>query len=73
MGMPVMIGYTLYEQARIEARAKHRTIAGQVEYWAQLGRAALDNPNLPANFVAETLASLREPRDQDTVPHSHKG
>ena len=74
MGMPVMIGYTLYEQARTEAKVKHRTIAGQVEYWALVGRAALDNPDLPADFVAETLASLREPRDEDTpfVPHSHK-
>ncbi|HEX7455069.1 MAG TPA: ParD-like family protein [Gallionella sp.] len=72
MGMPVMIGYTLYEQARIEAKATHRTIAGQIEYWASVGRAALDNPDLPASFVAETQASLREPRDYATVPRSRK-
>ena len=28
----------------------------------QLGRAALDNPDLPINFVADALASLAEPR-----------
>nr|WP_239249222.1 hypothetical protein [Candidatus Nitrotoga sp. M5] len=28
-----------------------------------VGRASLDNPDLPASFVAEALASMREPRD----------
>jgi len=34
MGMPVRIDDTLYEQARTEAQIEHRTIAGQIEYWA---------------------------------------
>lgn len=29
-----------------------------------LGRAAMDNPDLPVSFVAESLASLAEPREQ---------
>ena len=66
MGMPVRIDNTLYEQAKTEARVEHRTIAGQIEYWAAVGHAALDNPDLPVSFVAEALASMREPRDQAT-------
>ncbi len=74
MGMPVRIDDTLYEQARTEAQIEHRTIAGQIEYWATVGRAALDNPDLPVSFVAEALASMREPHDQATpfVPRSRK-
>lgn len=74
MGMPVRIDDTLYEQARTEAQIEHRTIAGQIEYWATVGRAALDNPDLPVSFVAEALASMREPHDQVTpfVPRSRK-
>ncbi len=74
MGMPVRIDDTLYEQARTEAQIEHRTIAGQIEYWAMVGRAALDNPDLPVSFVAEALASMREPRAQATrfVPRSRK-
>ena len=48
------------------SQGEHRTIAGQIEYWAAVGRAALDNPDLPASFIAESLASMREPRDQAT-------
>ncbi|BBE50831.1 hypothetical protein OYT1_ch1274 [Ferriphaselus amnicola] len=74
MGMPVRIDDTLYEQARTEAQVEHRTIAGQIEYWAMVGRASLDNPDLPVSFVAEALASMREPRDQATpfVPRSRR-
>ncbi|MDA1107854.1 MAG: ParD-like family protein [Proteobacteria bacterium] len=63
MGMPVRIDDELYEQAKSEAAAEHRTIAGQIEFWAKVGRAALDNPDLPVSFIAESLISMAEPRD----------
>ena len=72
--MPVRIDDTLYEQARAEAQIEHRTIAGQIEFWAMVGRAALDNPDLPVTFVAQSLAALAEPREHATpfVPRSKK-
>ena len=70
----IRINQTLYDQARSEALAEHRTIAGQVEYWAKVGRAALDNPDLPVSFIAESLASMAEPRADATpfVPRSRR-
>ena len=62
----IRIDQKLYEQAKGEALAEHRTIAGQVEYWAKVGRAALDNPDLPVSFIAESLASMAEHRDEAT-------
>ncbi|AVP57288.1 ParD-like family protein [Pulveribacter suum] len=68
----IRIDQTLYDQARADAASEHRTIAGQIEYWAKVGRAALDNPDLPVSFIAEALASLAEPREMATafVPRS---
>ncbi len=60
----IRINQDLYEQARQDAAAEHRTIAGQIEFWARVGRAALDNPDLPVTFIAESLASMAEPREQ---------
>jgi hypothetical protein len=70
----IRIDQTLYDQARGEAVAEHRTIAGQVEYWAKIGRAALDNPDLPVSFVAASLASIAESRESatDFVPRSRR-
>jgi len=69
----IRIDQTLYNQAKADAAAEHRTIAGQIEFWAKVGRAALDNPDLPVSFVAESLASMAEARDEATrfVPRSH--
>ena len=58
MSMPVRIEPDLYNRAKKEAAVEHRTIAGQIEFWAQVGRACIDNPDLPVNFVIDSLASL---------------
>lgn len=60
----IRINQVLYEQAKVDATVEHRSIAGQIEFWARVGRAALDNPDLPVTFVAESLASMAEPREQ---------
>ncbi|ASJ23861.1 ParD-like family protein [Laribacter hongkongensis] len=75
MGVAVRIDDSLYQQAKTEALIEHRSIAGQIEYWARIGRAALDNPDLPASFIAESLASMAEPREETTpfVPRSKAG
>ena len=72
MTIPVRIDEALYVAAKHEAQAEHRTIAGQIEFWAKVGRAALDNPDLPVSFIAESLISMAEPRNQATpfVPRS---
>jgi hypothetical protein len=64
MGVPVRIKSHLYELARSKAAVEKRTIAGQIEHWAMVGRAALDNPDLPVTFVAESLVSMTQPREQ---------
>jgi hypothetical protein len=66
MGMPVRIDSDLYDQAKSHANAERRTIAGQIEFWACVGRAAIDNPDLPVDFVVQALASMKEPRSDAT-------
>ena len=61
------IDESLVGAARVAAKAEFRTVQGQVEFWAKVGRAALDNPDLTASFIAESLMSLAEPRE-DSVP-----
>jgi hypothetical protein len=60
MSMPVRIDDTLYELARAQANAERRTIAGQIEFWAMVGKAALDNPDLPIDFVRDLLIARAE-------------
>ena len=64
MSISVRIEKDLYERAKSEAATEHRTIAGQIEYWAKVGRTAIDNPDLPIYFIIDVLASLAEPASE---------
>ncbi len=72
MSISVRIDDQLVAQARSAAKAEFRTMQGQIEFWARIGRAALDNPDLPVSFIADSLVSLSEPREETTefVPQS---
>ncbi len=61
MSMPVRIDPDLYARAKKEATLEHRTIAGQIEFWAQVGRAAIDNPDLPVEIIVNLLSAKSEP------------
>lgn len=67
MSMPVRIDDKLYEQAKMTAQGEHRTIAGQLEFWAKIGKAALDNPDLPVEFVRDILIAKAEDRKHLTT------
>ena len=74
MGMPVRMDDTLYGQARAQAKAEHRTIAGQIKFLAMVGRTALDNPDLPIDFVRDTLVARAEAEAYSTpfVPEGNR-
>ena len=67
MSMPVRIDDDLYEMAKTASKGECRTIAGQLEFWAKVGKAALDNPDLPIEFVRELLIARAEDRNQLTA------
>jgi hypothetical protein len=74
MGMPVRRDDTLYKQARAQAKAEHLTIAGQIEFWAMIGRAALDNPDLPIDFIRDLLVARVEGKSHSTsfIPEENR-
>jgi len=45
-------------------------MTSQVEYWAKIGKAAEDNPDLPFIFIKETLLALEEMTDGSLEEYS---
>lgn len=74
MTTSISIDSILYEQAQHDAVLGQRSVAEQIEFWARVGKAALDNPDLPVYFIAESLASMAEPHSQLEMfePQGHK-
>jgi hypothetical protein len=62
MGRPVRINNARYREVRERAQAEQRTIARQLEFWARMGKASLDNPDLPTEVVKDLLIALAEGR-----------
>lgn len=60
MSISIRIDESLYEIAKVRGKAEMRSIPQQVAYWARVGKAALDNPDLPIEFVRDTLVALEE-------------
>jgi len=64
MNFPIQIKSDLYNSAKLEATQKERTVSQQIQYWAYVGRACLDNPDLPVSFVIDSLESLKSKEDE---------
>lgn len=68
MSVSIRIDDALYETAKVRARAEIRSISQQVSYWAKVGRAAIDNPDLPIEFVRDTLQAMEEESEPFELP-----
>jgi hypothetical protein len=50
----------LIDLAKHHSAAEHRSVPKQIEYWARLGKAVEDNPELPFQFIKDTLLAIAE-------------
>ena len=60
MSISLKLSDDLVEMARYHAVVKQRSIPKQIEYWARLGKAVEDNPDLPIDFIQGTLLAKEE-------------
>ena len=60
MSTTIKVSKELVVSAKPCAAAMQRSVAKQIEYWAKLGKAAEDNPDLPVNMILDVLVSLEE-------------
>ena len=48
------------EAVAVVAKVLNRSVAGQVEYWAKLGKLSEENPDLNYNFIKDILLAKEE-------------
>lgn len=60
MAIALKLSNELIDLAKPYAVAEHRSVPKQIEYWARLGKAAEDNPELPTHFIKDTLLAVAE-------------
>jgi hypothetical protein len=60
MATAVRISEELVDEAKRFGRIDHRSLAGQIEHWARMGKCAEENPDLPYFLIKEILIGLDE-------------
>jgi hypothetical protein len=60
MATAVRISEKLVDEAKRYSRIDHRSLAGQIEHWARMGKCAEENPDLPYTLIKEILMGLDE-------------
>jgi len=60
MATAVRISEKLVNEARKFSLIDHRSVTGQIEHWAKIGKCAEDNPDLTYSLIKEILIGLQE-------------
>ena len=64
MSTVIRISNDLAQEAKIRSAVEKRSMTSQVEYWANIGRIAEDNPDLPFSFIREILLAQEEAKSK---------
>lgn len=60
MAMAVRISEELVGEAKKFSKIEHRSLTGQIEHWARIGKCSEENPDLTYNLIKEILIGVEE-------------
>ena len=60
MAMAVRISEELAGEAKKFSKIEHRSLTGQIEHWARIGKCSEENPDLTYNLIKEILIGIEE-------------
>ena len=60
MPTAVRISEGLISEAKKFSRIEHRSLTGQIEHWARMGKYIEENPDLTYNLIKEILIGIEE-------------
>ena len=65
MATAVRVTDDLLQEARKYSRVDHRSITGQIEHWARIGKCAEENPDLTYDLIKGILIGIEELKHGD--------
>lgn len=60
MATSIRISEELVGEAKKYSRIDHRSLTGQIEHWAKIGKCAEENPDLTYALIKEILIGIEE-------------
>ena len=59
-GPSVRISDELIREAKTLSKVENRSVTGQIEYWAKIGKIAEQNPTMSFELIKEILIGIEE-------------
>ena len=72
MATAVKLSDSIISEAKIMSKAVNRSVAGQIEHWAKIGRIAEENPDLTYEFIKNILIAQQEAQSDKLEPYPLK-
>lgn len=69
MAVSVKLSDEIVSDAKTISRALNRSVAGQIEYWAKIGKIAEENPDLTYDFIKKLLIAKQEAESGNVTPY----
>ncbi|MHB1275465.1 MAG: TA system antitoxin ParD family protein [Candidatus Humimicrobiaceae bacterium] len=69
MSTAIKISDDIANDARTTAKVTRRSMAGQIEYWAYIGKIAEDNPDLSFSVINDILLGREQLKDGFGTPY----
>ena len=60
MSIAVRISNNLINDAKLHSKIDHRSITGQIEHWAQIGKIVEENPDMSFHLIKDILIGLEQ-------------
>ena len=60
MAKAVKLSDAIMADAQIMSKSFNRSVAGQIEYWAKIGKIAEENPDLTYELIKDIIISRNE-------------
>ena len=69
MSTVIKISKEIAEEARLTVKVTRRSMAGQVEYWACIGKIAEENPEMSFSLIHDILLGREQLKEGIGTPY----
>jgi hypothetical protein len=65
MSLAIRVSDKLASEAKRYSKIEHRSITGQIEHWAMIGKAVEENPDMSFLLIKDILLGIAELNDNE--------
>ena len=69
MATAIRVSDKLVSDARLMSKIEKRSLTGQIEFWARIGKIAEENPDMPYSLIKEILIGQEEINQGETTEY----